>query len=300
MTATAEVSNPTSIDSRGPVRAQRKYRAGLLAMLAGAVGNQTGAAVGAHAFPAIGPAGVVAVRQLVAAVVLLSVARPSLRRLTWRQWWPCLVLAAVFAMMNLSLYSAIERLGLGLAATLEFLGPLTVALIGSRGLRDLGLALIAAVGVYVLVLPGPSSDFVGLTLGLLAATCWAFYIVANRIAGQRLPGLEAPGVASLVSATIYLPVLVLLALDGALSEWPVLMAIAAGVLSSAVPYAADLTALRFIPQRFFGVFMSVNPVLAALAGMLLLGQKLALHEWLGITIVVTANVFATLQQRQAR
>ena len=300
MTATAEVSNPTSIDSRGPVRAQRKYRAGLLAMLAGAVGNQTGAAVGAHAFPAIGPAGVVAVRQLVAAVVLLSVARPSLRRLTWRQWWPCLVLAAVFAMMNLSLYSAIERLGLGLAATLEFLGPLTVALIGSRGLRDLALALIAATGVYVLVLPGPSSDFVGLTLGLLAATCWAFYIVANRIAGQRLPGLEAPGVASLVSATIYLPVLILLALDGALSGWPVLMAIAAGVLSSAVPYAADLTALRFIPQRFFGVFMSVNPVLAALAGMLLLGQKLALHEWLGITIVVTANVFATLQQRQAR
>jgi inner membrane transporter RhtA len=299
VTAAAEVSSSTCIDTRGPARAQRKRRAGVLAMLTGAVGSQTGAAVGAHAFPAIGPAGVVAVRQLVAAVVLLSVARPSLRQLTWRQWWPCLVLAAVFATMNLSLYSAIERVGLGLAVTLEFLGPLAIALIGSRGLRDLALALIAAIGVYVLVLPGPSSDFVGLTLGLLAATCWALYIVANRVAGQRLPGLQAPAVGSMVSATIYLPVLILLALDGALSGLPVLMAIAAGVLSSAVPYAADLTALRFIPQRFFGVFMSVNPVLAALAGMLLLGQDLALHEWLGIAIVVTANVFATLRQRQA-
>jgi inner membrane transporter RhtA len=104
----------------------------------------------------------------------------------------------------------------------------------------------------------------------------------------------------MVSAAIYVPVLILLAVDGALSGLPVLMAIAAGVLSSAVPYAADLTALRFIPQRFFGVFMSVNPVLAALAGMLLLGQDLALHEWLGIAIVVTANVLATLRHRQAR
>jgi inner membrane transporter RhtA len=136
-------------------------------MLAGAAGSQTGAAVGAHAFPAIGPAGVVAVRQLVAAVVLLSVARPPLRRLTSWQWRPCLVLAAVFATMNLSLYSAIERVGLGLAVTLEFLGPLTVALIGSRGLRDLAFALMAAIGVYVLVLPGPSSDFVGSRWG-----CW--------------------------------------------------------------------------------------------------------------------------------
>src|SRR5688500_13606231 len=120
-------------------------------MLLGAASNQIGAGIGAHAFPAVGPVGVVAVRQLVAAAVLLPAARPPLRQMTWRQWWPVLLLAAVFGVMNLSLYTAIDRIGLGLAVTLEFLGPLAVALAGSRSRRDLLLAVVAAAGVYVLV-----------------------------------------------------------------------------------------------------------------------------------------------------
>ena len=97
----------------------------------------------AHAFPLIGPAGVVAVRQIVVAVALLPVARPPFRRMTWQQWWPVLLLALVFATMNLSLYIGISRLGLGLAITLEFLGPLGVALLGSRSWRDLAIAIAA-------------------------------------------------------------------------------------------------------------------------------------------------------------
>ena len=131
-------------------------------MLGSAASNQVGAAVGAHAFPTIGPAGVVAVRQFVAAAVLLPVARPDLRRLTWSQWWPTVLLGVVFAVMNLSLYTAIDRIGLGLAVTLEVLGPLAVALLGSRTRIDLICALAAGAGVYVLVLPGPSSDFLGI------------------------------------------------------------------------------------------------------------------------------------------
>ena len=266
-------------------------------MLGSASSNQVGAALGAHAFGAVGPAGVVAVRQLVAAAVLLPVARPPLRQMTWPQGWPALLLAVVFGIMNLSLYTAIDRVGLGLAVTLEFLGPLAVALAGSRSRRDLLIALAAAVGVYVLVLPGPSSDHVGLGLGLLAAACWAAYIVLNRVAGARLPGLQAPAVAAGLCAVAYLPVVLVLAADGRWTAAAWGWAVAAGVLSSVVPYAGDLTALRFVPPRFFGVFMSVHPVLAALAGVLLLDQFLALHEWTGIAVVVLANGAAVATSR---
>jgi inner membrane transporter RhtA len=110
----------------------RSVRTGIATMLLSGLSNQVGAGVGAHAFAAIGPAGVVAVRQIVAAAVLLPAARPPLRSMTWAQWWPALLLAAVFGVMNLSLYTAIDRIGLGLAVTLEFLGPLAVALAASR------------------------------------------------------------------------------------------------------------------------------------------------------------------------
>ena len=128
---------------------------GTATMAASAMANQVRAAVGTHAFAAVGPIGVVAVRQWVAAAVLLPVARPPLHRMTWGQWWPVLLLGAVFGCMNLSLYTAIDRIGLGLAVTLEFLGPLAVAMAGSRSRRDLLLAATAAADVYVLVLPGP-------------------------------------------------------------------------------------------------------------------------------------------------
>jgi inner membrane transporter RhtA len=272
---------------------------GVATMLGSALSNQVGAALGAHAFGTLGPAGVVATRQVVAAAVLLPVARPPLRRMTWAQWWPVLLLAAVFGCMNLALYTAIDRIGLGLAVTLEFLGPLAVALAGSRSRSDLLIAAAAAAGVWVLVLPGPSSDYLGLGLGLVAAGCWAAYIVLNRVAGRRLPGLQAPAVGTALCAIGYLPVLVLLGGAGRLGAAPLAYAVAAGVLSSVVPYAADLTALRFVPQRFFGVFMSVHPVLAAVVGMVLLSQRLAAHEWTGIAVVVLANTAAVASSRRA-
>jgi inner membrane transporter RhtA len=256
---------------------------GVATMLGSAAGNQVGAAAGAHAFDALGPAGVVAVRQLVAAALLLPVARPDVRRFTWPQWWPVLCLAGVFAVMNLSLYEAVDRIGLGLAVTLEVLGPLTVALLGSRTRFDLLCALAAAAGVYVLVLPGPASDYPGIACALLAAGCWAAYILLNRVVGARLPGVEGLAVATSVSALGYLPVALTLSLETALGY-----AAVAGVLS-AVPYAADLIALRTVPPRVFGMFMSVHPVLAALAGLVLLGQELRGHEWAGIAVVLAAN-----------
>jgi inner membrane transporter RhtA len=264
----------------------------LVALAASASSTQLGAATGALAFPALGPAGVVGIRQLVAATVLLPVARPDPRRLTWAACRPALLLGGVYAVMNLSLYTAIDRIGLGLAVTLEFLGPLAVALLGSRRARDAIIAVAAGVGVYVLVLPDASSDAVGIGLALLAAGCWALYIVVNRTAGRRLPGLQAPAIASTVAALVYLPVVVIVVAQGRMTVPALLFAIGAGLLSSAIPYAVDVRVLRTLPPQLFGVLMSAQPGMAALAGIVLLGESLAPHEWIGIAIIAGANAVA--------
>jgi inner membrane transporter RhtA len=271
---------------------RRRSAAGAATLVASGTSNQFGAAIGAHAFGAIGPIGVVAIRQIVAALVLIPVARPPLRRLRWAEWWPVLALGSVFVVMNFSLYAAVDRIGLGLAVTLEFLGPLAVALAASRTRVDLAGAVGAGVGVYVLVLPGPSSDVLGLALSLAAAACWASYILLNRHIGTRLPGLQGPAVASLVATVLTVPVLVWLAAEGRLTAPAVALAAVAGVLSSAVPYTVDLVILRHVAPGLFGVIMSMQPALAALAGLVVLGQRLEGHELVGIAIVAAVNAVA--------
>jgi inner membrane transporter RhtA len=270
---------------------------GVALMLGSALANQIGASAGALAFPVIGPLGVVAIRQWVAAAVLWATARPKPRAFTRAQWRPVLALALVYAVMNLTLYTAIDRVGLGLAVTLEFLGPLTVALASSRRRLDAACAVVAAAAVLVLIHPAPSTDYLGIGVGLLAAVCWGCYILLNRTIGRRLPGLEGSATAATVSALAYVPAGVVwlvfhhptaLAVDGAL---------AAGVLSSAVPLLCDLLALRRVPAQFFGVFMSVNPVFAALAGLVILGQHLGWIAWLAIAAIVAVNTVAVSAQR---
>ncbi|MEU8625653.1 EamA family transporter [Streptomyces sp. NPDC048669] len=287
----------TGADGTAPSRGAGRG-AGVALMLGSGLSNQTGASVAALAFPVLGPAGVVAVRQWVAAVVLGAVGRPRLRHFSAAQWRPVLGLALVFAGMNLSLYMAIERIGLGLAVTLEFLGPLAVALAGSRRRADLAAAVAAAGAVAVLTRPTPSTDYLGIGLALLAAACWACYILLNRTVGTRLPGLEGSAAAAAVSATLYLPV-------GAWVLWhhpptPAALgcALTAGVLSSAVPFLADLLALRRVPAHFFGMFMSVNPVFAALVGLAVLGQRLDTLAWLAIAVIVAANTAAASTGRR--
>ena len=270
------------------------HLSGIVMMLTGAASNQTGAAISALAFPAIGPAGVVAVRQWVAAIVLCAAGRPHPRRFTWPQWWPVLLLALVFATMNLSLYTAISRVGLGLAVTLEFLGPLTVALAASRRRIDLGCALFAGAAALTLLRPKPTTDYLGLGLGLVAAACWAAYILVNRLVGARLPGVEGPGAAAAVSALLYIPVGVHVFTHHTLTVTALACAAAAGVLSSAVPFLVDMLALRKVPTQFFGVFMSVHPVMAALIGWIILGQHLPVTDWLAIAAIVAANTTSAL------
>jgi inner membrane transporter RhtA len=258
-------------------------------MTGSAVANQLGAATAALAFPALGPAGVVAIRQWVAGVVLLSTVRPRFAAFTREQWRLVLALALIFATMNLSLYAAISTIGLGLAVTLEFLGPLSVALLASRRAIDVGCALVAAVAVVVLARPQPSTDYVGIALALVAATCWGCYILVNRVVGERLPGSQGPAAAASLSALLYVPIGIWVLVSHPLTVVALGRAASAGILCSALPMVVDLLALRRVPARFFGVFMSINPVLAALTGLVVLGQALQPADWLAIVAIVAAN-----------
>jgi inner membrane transporter RhtA len=265
---------------------------GVLMMLGSGLSNQVGASVAALAFPVIGPVGVVAIRQWMAGAVLLAVGRPRLRSITARQWRPVLGLAVVFAVMNLSLYTAIDRIGLGLAVTLEFLGPLAVALLGSRRLADLACALVAAPAVVVLTRPQATTDYLGVGLGLVAAVCWACYILLNRVVGRELPGATGSAAAAGVSALAYVPVGVIVLWHHPPTLAAASYALVAGVMSSAVPFLVDLLTLRRVPAQFFGIFMSVNPVLAALVGLVVLDQQLGRVEWIAVVLVVSASSFS--------
>ena len=290
---------PAPVRTPAPVPAEGAW-AGLAMMVGSALANQVGAAVGALAFPAIGAVGVVAVRQWVAGITLVALARPRPWRFTAAQWRPVLLLAVVFATMNLSLYTAVERIGLGLAVTLEFLGPLTVALAASRRRLDLACALVAAVGVVLLTRPQPSTDYAGIAAALLAAACWAGYILVNRELGARVPGGAGPATAAGLSAVAFVPVGVLVLVHSPPSAGTVACAVTAGLLASAVPLVVDLQALRRVPPGAYGVFMSINPVLAAGVGLVVLGQALPWDAWAGIATIVVANVTGQLAARRAR
>jgi inner membrane transporter RhtA len=282
-----EAARATPAAPRVPGAAGRLAGIGL--MTGSAASNQLGAATAALAFPVLGPPGVVAVRQWTAAVLLLTTVRPRYASFTRAQWRPVLALALIFATMNLSLYTAIDRIGLGLAVTLEFLGPLSVALLASRRARDLAAGLLAGAAVVVLARPQPSTDYFGIALALLAAACWAGYILVNRVVGARVPGAQGPAAAAGLSAVLYLPVGAWVLATHPLTAAALGHAAAAGLLSSAVPMVGDVLALRRVPARFFGVFMSVNPVFAALTGLVVLGQSLGLADWLAITAIVGVN-----------
>jgi inner membrane transporter RhtA len=205
-----------------------------------------------------------------------------------------LLLAAAYGTMNLSLYSAIDRLGLGLAVTLEFLGPLAVALATSRRRADLACALVAGAGVIALTRPRPTTDYAGIGLGLLAAACWASYILLNRLIGRRLPGTQGSAAAAALSALAFVPVGIMVLIRHPPTVIALACAAAAGILSSAVPLLVDLFALRRVAAHYFGIFMSINPVLAAVIGQVVLGQSLPWSAWLSIAAIVAASAVSSV------
>jgi len=274
----------------------RGEQAAAAAQIGGAVTAQIGAAIGTSAFPIAGPAPVIAVRQAFAAIVFLVIARPPVHRMTWRQLWPTFVLAAALVVMNLAIYFAIERLGLGLAITLEFLGPLAVALVASRRRIDAVLAVAAFGGVALLTGTVPGIDPIGIVFALVGAVGWAGYIVFSQVAGQRLPGLQGSAIAMTLAAVCTLPILViaLVGLEPAAALRLVLLGLAASVLSTLIPNAIDMTVLRRMRRELFGVLQSAQPALAALVGFIGLGQVLSGWQLAGLVLISAINAIAVV------
>lgn len=268
----------------------RQSAAGIGMMLTSSASNQVGAALGAQAFPVIGPVGVVAIRQLITAIVLIFIVRPTIQGLRRHQWNLIIGLALVFSVMNLSLYMSVNRMGLATAVTLEFLGPLTVAIASSRRLIDIACAVLAGTGVVVLTHASPVTDVLGIACGLLAAISWGAYILLNRSMGQQIPGLQGTSISSIIAALIWIPIAIVWFLVHRPTMLSILFAMACGVMSSVIPYITDLLTLRLIPARMFGIFTSVNPVWAALAGWFMLRHPLSMGEWIGIGLIVTSNI----------
>jgi len=277
-------------------------RVAAAAQVGGAVTAQIGAAIGSTAFAIAGPAAVVAIRQAFAAIVLLAVTRPPVHRMRWRELWPALVLAAALVVMNLAVYLAIERLGLGLAVTLEFLGPLGVALVASRRALDAVLAVAAFGGVVLLTGTVPGIDLLGVAAALVGGLGWAGYIVFSQMAGRRLPGVQGSAIALGLAAICTSPILVvaLLGLDPSSALRLLGLGVAASILSTLIPNAVDMTVLRRMRRELFGVLQSAQPAIAALVGFIGLGQLLSGWQLAGLALICAINAVAVVAAGRQR
>ena len=269
-------------------------------LVLGAIGSiQFGAAVAATLFDTLGPAGAVVERLVLASIVLLVVWRPRIRGRTRRQ----LLLAGLFGLilggMNLTFYEALHRIPLGIAVTIEMVGPLGVAVAGSRRPRDLLWAGLAVLGILALT-RGPTSGLNALGVGfaLTAGCLWGTYILVNARVGQAFEGGSGLALAMIPASLVALPFGIAQAGSQLLALHSLVIGAAVAMLSSAIPYTLELESLRRIAPPVFGVLMSLEPGFAALAGFLVLGQGMNARSLVGIGLVVLASIGCSLSSRQ--
>jgi inner membrane transporter RhtA len=269
-------------------------------LVVGAVASvQSGAAVATRLFPAVGPAGAVFLRLVFSALLVWALARPRIGSIPRRHLGLGVGFGLVLAAMNLSFYLALNRVPLGVGVTVEFLGPLGVAVVGSRRLLDLVWVGLAAVGVALLAGSGGSLDIVGVLLAALAGCFWAAYILLSQRVGRVLPGMTGLAIALSVGAVVMAPVGIVAGGRALVRPGILGRGAAIAVLSSAVPYSLELAALRRLEASVFSVLMSLEPAMGALSGLLFLGQDLRWQEWLAVGCVMVASVGATGRSRGA-
>ena len=265
-----------------------------LLVLLGIASVQFGAALAKGLFDELGVGGTVFLRVLFAALVLMAIWRPSLRGRGRHDLLLVAVFGLVLAGMNLAFYSSLDRIPLGAAVTFEFVGPLGVAVAGSRRPLDLVWVALAAAGILLLSDLGAGGlDTLGIALALLAGALWAAYILLSARIGQRYDGADGLALAMVVGAAALVPVGVAEGGGELLVPWILAAGLAVAVLSSALPYALEMEALRRMPTGVFGVLMSLEPGMAALAGYLLLGEGLVAREIVAIMLVVAASAGAS-------
>jgi len=252
-----------------------------------------GATVARHLFAFLGPAGTVFVRVAFGAGILLAIARPRWPRFDARQWRAIVLFGLIVAGMNLCFYEAIARIPLGVAVTIEFVGPLGVAIAGSRRPLDLVWAAMAAAGVALLSFIGGTVTTIGLLFALGAAAAWASYIVISQRVGRIVPGGDGLAFALAVGALALLPFGIAGAGGELLNVRNLGIGLVVAILSSAVPFSLEFAALRRLPRQLFGILMSLEPAMGAAAGFFFLGQQLSLRDVIAIGLVIVASAGAT-------
>jgi inner membrane transporter RhtA len=275
------------------MRGGSAQRGSIALVLGGIVSVQAGAAIATKLFDDVGAGGTVFLRVAISAVLLIAIWRPALplsRSLAVRR--DVIAFGLVLAGMNFSFYEALERIPLGIAVTLEFVGPLGVAVLRSRRRLDLVWAALAAVGIVLLSPLSGSLDLGGMALALLAGTFWGVYIVLSARVGQAFTGGRGLALSMAVAGIVLIPVGVAQGGSALVAGSVLLPAVGVAILSSALPYSLEMEALRRLPEGVFGVMMSVEPAVAALVGFVGLGQDLSAREIVAIGFVLAASAGA--------
>jgi inner membrane transporter RhtA len=270
-------------------------------LVLGGIGSvQFGSAFADKLFAQAGPGGVVLLRVLLAAVILLAIARPSLRRRSRADVVAAVAFGLVLAGMNWSFYEALNRLPLGVAVTIEFTGPLVVAVAGSRRVLDLVWVALAAGGVVLLALRGGQHGVhtLGVALALVAASCWAAYILLSQRVGAAFARLDGLAIALGVGTLLVLPAGIVQGGDALLRPSVLAGGLGVALLSSLIPYSLEIMALRRIAAAPFGLLMSLEPAVAAVAGVVVLGQGLTAVLTLALVMVIAASAGNTLTARR--
>lgn len=262
-------------------------------VLVGLLCQEIGASIAVLVFPQVGPAGMVSLRLVFSAAILLAVARPRLRGIPARSWRVLVLFGLTLGVMNLLFYEAIARIHLGAAVTIEVLGPLVLSVIIAKRASAWLWAGLAFVGVVLLGQGGfDDLDLGGVLFAAGAGVTWAFYILASRKTGEVIEGLGGLAIAMSIGAIVVLPFGIGQAGVALLDPAVLALGAAVALLSSAIPYALELIALRRISASTFGVLMSSSPAIATAAGFVILQQHIGLLEAIGIVLVIAASIGA--------
>lgn len=265
--------------------------------------SQAGSALAKELFPVLGPVGIVGVRVACAAIILLLVWRKHLRdSYSWKAYGLAALFGLALGSMNLCFYLSISQIPLGITVTIEFLGPLTLALVLSRKLLDLLWVFLAVCGVLLFApiggLGNASLSLAGIGLALLAGLFWAMYILLSSRVGGIFPGGTGLAFATTTAALLLLPLGILQARSALLNPLWLLAGAGVGVLSTALPYSLEMEALRHLPSRVFSILLSLSPAIAALMGFLLLHEHLSWRDLVAIALISVASVGVILFQKE--
>lgn len=262
-------------------------------VLIGILSVQFGAGIAKSLFDEVEPTAIVWLRLAASALIMLAIARPVLRGKSRDDWLVVLAYGASLGLMNWAIYQSFQRIPLGLAVTIEFAGPLMLAVLGSRRVQDLVWVGLAALGVLLLGFERADLDPVGVLYALLAGASWATYILMSAQTGRRWPGFDGLVVASVVATLLITPVALGRHGDQLGDGRIILLGALVGLLSSVIPYTCELVALRSIRPAVFSILMSLEPAAAALAGIVVLAEFLSPVQWAAMACVVVASVGAT-------